>query len=78
MDRACAETDPEIFFPEKYTAAAIRPAVAICNSCPIKQQCAQTFWYEKYGIFGGLVPRERSGHYKDPGMSGAEKRKRKR
>jgi WhiB family redox-sensing transcriptional regulator len=57
---------PEVFFPEdfpdKHTKQhAIRTARALCNLCPVKQEC---FTYanevsEGYGIWAGTLPSER-------------------
>lgn len=55
----CAQTDPEIFFPEKGGSAL--PAKAICKECPVRMQCLE--WAlkndERHGIWGGLSPKER-------------------
>ena len=55
----CAQTDPEIFFPEK--GGAVNLAKQVCNSCEVKLDCLA--WAvqndEKYGIWGGTTPQER-------------------
>lgn len=35
----CSQTDPEVFAPKHYAHAA--PAIAICEPCPFKAECAQ-------------------------------------
>lgn len=35
----CAQTDPEVFFPEKGRSDQVRRAKAICNRCPVKDEC---------------------------------------
>jgi WhiB family redox-sensing transcriptional regulator len=60
-DAACAETDPELWFPELDSLWRVRQAKNICDKCPVKQQCldyAQKNAF-KEGIWGGLSPTER-------------------
>lgn len=50
----CAQTDPEIFFPDK--GGSNRDAKAVCSRCPVTSKC---FDYalannEAYGIWGGM------------------------
>jgi WhiB family redox-sensing transcriptional regulator len=55
----CAQTDPEIFFPEK--GGSTRAAKQICRGCELRAQCL-TYAVEndeRYGIWGGLSERER-------------------
>jgi WhiB family redox-sensing transcriptional regulator len=59
-DRAlCAETDPEVFFPEK--GGSTREAKAVCSSCTVAAECLD--WAlergERFGIWGGFSERER-------------------
>ncbi|HEU0257569.1 MAG TPA: WhiB family transcriptional regulator [Microbacteriaceae bacterium] len=58
-DALCAQTDPEIFFPEK--GGSTREAKKICEQCPVRQQCLQYALQndERFGIWGGLSERER-------------------
>lgn len=55
----CAQTDPDLFFPEKggTTAAARR----VCRACEVRTDCLE--WAlengERYGIWGGLSERQR-------------------
>jgi WhiB family redox-sensing transcriptional regulator len=63
----CAQTDPEAFFPDRSGSLAI--AKTICNGnpargrppCPVLTQCLEYALaaHEKYGIWGGMSPRER-------------------
>ena len=50
---ACAETDPEAFFPEKGTST--RPGKRICNNCPVRTDCLDYALArpELHGIWGG-------------------------
>jgi WhiB family redox-sensing transcriptional regulator len=58
----CAETDPELFFPEKGAASSqIRAAKRVCAACPVTAQCLDLALAnrERYGIFGGYTEHER-------------------
>lgn len=53
-DAACAETDPEAFFPD--VGESTKYAKAICQSCPVRQEClddALADPHEQWGIRGG-------------------------
>ena len=55
----CAQTDPEVFFPEK--GGSTREAKAVCAGCMVAAECLD--WAlttnERFGIWGGLSERER-------------------
>lgn len=55
----CAQTDPEMFFPEK--GGSTREAKRVCLTCPVRNECL--IWAldtkERWGIWGGLSERER-------------------
>lgn len=56
---------PDVFFPyeHEYTSQTdIRLAKALCNRCPIRMKCLEyaITAQEPHGIFGGLLPRERT------------------
>ncbi len=55
----CAQTDPELFFPEK--GGSTRPAKAVCAGCPVRAQCLEHALAhdERYGVWGGTSERER-------------------
>jgi Transcription factor WhiB len=56
---ACAETDPEVFFP--VDNGSHLPAKAICGSCV--ERCRCLAWAlesgQQFGIYGGMTPHER-------------------
>jgi len=57
-----AEGGPNTFFPEGKNMAAVREhraARAICDSCPVTEQCAAAGLGEYYGIWGGLSEKQR-------------------
>ena len=56
---ACAQTDPEAFFPDKGGSSAM--AKAVCMSCDVRTRCLQYALDndEKHGIWGGLSDRQR-------------------
>jgi len=58
-EAVCAETDPELFFPEK--GGSTREAKRICAGCDVKTQCLEYALAndERFGIWGGLSERER-------------------
>ena len=67
----CAQTDPELFFPE--TGGLPREAKKICGTCPVKQKCLDyaITHNETEGIWGGLSAIERRRlRYKLLGPSG--------
>ena len=55
----CAQTDPELFFPEK--GGSVREAKAVCAGCPVRAQClAHALAHdERFGVWGGLSEPER-------------------
>src|SRR5947208_2736258 len=56
----CAETDVEIFHPEKGHNAA--PALRVCETCDVRAQCLAYALNaaEPYGIWGGASATERT------------------
>ena len=67
----CAKHDPEIWFPTKGSEEASAPAVRICLTCPVINECAaHAFRYnEVYGVWGGL------GEFKREAMRKGKRRK---
>lgn len=54
----CAQTDPELFFPDKGqpTAAAKR----VCQACDVRAQCLNyALDHDDMGVWGGLSRKER-------------------
>ena len=58
-DGLCAQTDPEVFFPEK--GGSTRDAKQVCMACPIQPECREYALKneELFGVWGGLSPIER-------------------
>jgi len=58
-DGLCAQTDPEVFFPEK--GGSTKDAKQVCMACPIRDECLEyaLSHEERFGIWGGLSERER-------------------
>ncbi|MFD6531556.1 WhiB family transcriptional regulator [Streptomyces sp. NPDC060184] len=64
----CAQTDPEIFFPERGEGDKVRAAKQICLGCPVRRAClAEALATEgnacadnRHGVVGGCTPRERA------------------
>ena len=60
----CAETDPELFFPEKGSPGSlVRSAKSICNLCEFKAPCLEYALKDSsasiWGIWGGTTYEER-------------------
>ncbi len=54
----CAETDPELFFPEKCAPTA--PAKQVCALCDVRAEClAEALALGADGVWGGLSPKKR-------------------
>lgn len=58
-DGLCAQTDPDMFFPEK--GGSTKGAKKVCASCDVREQCLAFALKneERFGIWGGLSERER-------------------
>jgi len=65
---ACLGHDPEIFFPERGDMAALNAAKAICQSCPVAEQCLEENMAEKDGVFAGMSGRQRREYRSVHGM----------
>lgn len=54
----CAQTDPEIFFPEKGQPG--QQALGVCAACPVRDLCLATFGpITAYGVVGGTTAMQR-------------------
>ena len=55
----CAQTDPEVFHPEK--GGSTREAKRVCMACPVRAECLRYALDndERFGVWGGLSERER-------------------
>lgn len=60
-DALCAQTDPELFFPDKGDSQSAVYAKQICNKCFLIEECLTEALNKRYdeGIWGGTSPRER-------------------
>ena len=70
----CAQTDPDLFFPDRGDSRSRKLAKEICADCPVAQQCLD-FALEtdqEYGIWGGTTALDRRR------IREAESRKRRR
>lgn len=55
----CAQTDMELFFPEKGGQAA--PAKQLCAVCPVRVEClAVALEQRELGVWGGTTESERA------------------
>jgi len=59
VDALCAQTDPEVFFPEK--GGSSRAAKAICAKCTVRPQCLSYALTGSmaHGVWGGTTEHER-------------------
>jgi len=55
----CAQTDPEVFFPEK--GGSTREAKRVCAKCEVRGECLEyaVMHDERFGIWGGMSERDR-------------------
>jgi WhiB family redox-sensing transcriptional regulator len=55
----CAQTDPELFFPEK--GGSIKEAQRVCSSCEVRAECLDYALAhdERFGVWAGLSPEQR-------------------
>ena len=61
---ACADAEPELFFPISATAASstqVKRAKLICASCQVRSNCLNYAldYRQEQGIWGGLTEEER-------------------
>ena len=66
FDGACRSVDPESFFLEYNERGVSKKkkelkAVALCNTCPVKDQCLEHALKvpEMYGVWGGMTEEQR-------------------
>ncbi len=65
LDAACAEVDPELFFPETGQVPQAAQAKAVCAGCAVRGPCLQAALHgpqardDRSGIFAGTTARER-------------------
>lgn len=62
QDAACAQTDPELFFPTVGgDPNGVQVARDVCGRCPVADECL-TFALrteQRHGVWGGLTTRQR-------------------
>lgn len=56
-DAACTGEPTDVFFPPKGAVSWV--AKSICETCPVRLDCASTHLDERHGVWGGLSPRQR-------------------
>lgn len=69
----CKSMDNEIFFPEvkkgQSSKQVYEQALAVCEACMYRQKCldfaieAEMNDIRRYGVYGGLTPRQREEYY---------------
>jgi WhiB family redox-sensing transcriptional regulator len=60
-EASCAQTDPELFFPETDSYWKAAQAKKVCASCPVILECLEYAQVNAFreGIWGGLSANER-------------------
>jgi WhiB family transcriptional regulator, redox-sensing transcriptional regulator len=58
-DAACREIDIDVFFAVDETRQ--REAIAVCETCPVRQECLEyaITAREQYGVWGGVREQDR-------------------
>lgn len=58
-DALCAQTDPDIFYPEK--GGSTTPATSVCNNCTVRAECLEYAVANdiRHGIWGGTSDNDR-------------------
>jgi WhiB family transcriptional regulator, redox-sensing transcriptional regulator len=61
----CAQTDPDLWFPEK--GGSVQTPKATCARCPVRAEClAYALAHDvRFGVWGGLSERERRQLHRD-------------
>ena len=78
QEALCAETDPDLFFPEKNSGKTAQQAKEICGRCEVREDCllyALTAG-ETFGIWGGTTESERRKLRKVSGITMRKSRRR--
>ena len=59
-EAACIGAPTDLFFPENSMTVS-KIAKAICDSCPVKEQCLEfaLVTFENHGYWGGTTPKQR-------------------
>ena len=58
-EAACKGMDTDKFFPPRGENQEHEGAVAVCHTCPVRQECLRANIGEVMGIWGGTSGRER-------------------
>lgn len=64
QDAACRGEGPEPWFPSRGVNA--EHARAVCDECPVRQECLEAGLYEPAGLWGGTSERQRRQIRKNP------------
>ena len=67
----CTAEDPDFFFPSKGDVAGIDDARMVCAGCPVRLDCLEDALQaeggrsvqHRYGVYGGLGPKQRYNLY---------------
>lgn len=73
-DRACAGTDPWLWFPTDWEGRAMPDAVPLeaaqlCASCPVRRQCREhAIRHEAWGVWAGMSETQRKAARRNRGI----------
>ena len=69
-DALCAQTDPNLFFPESGHTIQASQAKRVCIECPLTKECLDFALavpsIEDYGVWGATMQKERDLFRKNP------------
>ena len=69
-DALCAQTDPDLFFPESGHTVQTSAARLICIECPLTKECLEYALsipsIEDYGVWGATTQKDRDLFRKSP------------
>lgn len=59
VDASCAQSAPDVWFPEHGDKETARLARRICDTCPVKPACAEyaVRTHQRHGIWAGMNPK---------------------
>jgi WhiB family transcriptional regulator, redox-sensing transcriptional regulator len=73
---ACVGLPTELFVPDGFKESPTREARAICDACPVKNDCLETALRDSslVGLWGGTTPRVRDAIRRRRGIRGSDGR----
>lgn len=71
----CAQTDPEIWFPDHKRDGRVKQAISLCQMCPVISECGRYAdeIEADYGVWGGVLRGTIPGYRPQHGTEGGAK-----